>query len=215
VGDDYYEVTVEDAHDSTIVLRVTSLNSNAWPPLETASFAINLLVDLWVTLVNEWPLGGSTLSAADAKASALSPPWASVLARLRDLAHGEQIAATPDDIAALENALRRGDAPLYFRGAKIAGWGSDGSDRHHVVRAADPEAFAAAASPLVQSCVHDEHEHQETYERFQRIYDPDDRDDPDDWLAKLPRERITLELTDPALWGFVRTGMRFTSRAYF
>jgi hypothetical protein len=167
MGNDYYEVTVEDVRGSRVVLRVTSLDSNAAPPFETESFAMSLLVDLWQSLVNGWLLAGSGASVDEAKTLALSPPVATVMARLEALAHG-----VPPD----------------------------------------PDGFGAAAAPLVASVVHDEHEHQDTYELLQRYVDPEN---PIDFDGILPKVRITVGVTDATLLGFVRTGMRFHSRAYF
>ncbi len=206
MGSDYYEVAVEDVREARGVLRVTSLDSNASPPFETSSFAMNLLVDLWASLVNGWPVGG--LEPGDAaKALACSVPWVG----LEALSHGERIEVTAADIRALQQALDRNQL-LRYRGGDVAGWTSDEAGRQFVVRPPDPAGFADAVEPLVTSCIHDEHEHQETYEIFQSYVDPEN---PVDVSASLPRVRITLQVTDATLLAFVRRGMVFRSRAYF
>ncbi len=201
-----FSVEVERVDAAEVVFRVTTIHPDAGPPREQATFAMNLLLDLWGLLDRGFVslIEGCRLTPEQAQALARSPAYATRIEALRELALGRKLQCTAAEIRELERLMHAGEPPA-LRGHMVEGWGGQGG-QHHAFLPADPVAFAGAIAPLVLDFGVDEREHQGAYDEWP--YGAEDRD-------HLPRARVWLRLEDPTLLGFVRAGWRFESASYF
>lgn len=195
-----YHARVERVSADEVHLRVTTIHPDAGPPPSTATFPMNLLLDLWSHLDRGFQIDGCTLTADEARALARDPAHGPRAEALHHLTFGRRIPCSGADIAELTRQLEAGET-CRLREHTVVGWG-DAGDRSFAFVPGDHEAFAAAVRPLVADHGVDEPENQDAYREW-----------PDDWpsTARLPRGRVWLRLTDPALLGFVRAGWAFES----
>jgi hypothetical protein len=200
-----YSVLIEHVHADEVTFRVTTIHPDAGPPPETATFPMNLLIDLWSLLERGFvsQIEGCTWSAEQAQTLARDPLHAPRMAELRALAFGRNVPCSRADIDEVERQMNDGE-PTRLRGLDVLGWGSMG-DHHHVFVPGDPVEFQARIAPLVEDFVVYEHENTATYADW-----PDDNA-----MDRLPRARVHLELADPTLLAFVRPGWRFESASHY
>lgn len=197
-----YSVLVESVAGGEVVLRVTTVHPDAGPPPDTASFAVEILLDLWSLLDRGFGglVDGCPLERAEAQRLARDPAWAARCQQLRELGFGRQVECTPEEYAALEAAMMEG-GPMLFRGEPVGGLLGYGK-QSYVFIPGDPAVFATAVAPLIAAHGVDQHEFDESYEDW-----PDDPD-------RRPRARVWLRVHDPQWLGFVRPGWRWDSAAH-
>ncbi|MDC0719859.1 hypothetical protein [Nannocystis bainbridge] len=197
-----YSVRVEAVDGVEVVLRVTTVHPDAGPPPDTATFAVEVLVELW-SLLDRGLVGlieGCELDGAAAQQLARDPAWAPRCKRLRELGFGRQVECTAEEHAALAAVMQAGQSTL-FRGEPVGGLLGYG-EQSYVFIPADRVALAAAVAPLVAAHGVDEREFDAAYEDW-----PDEPE-------QLPRARVHLRVHDAGWLGFVRPGWSWDTGAH-
>lgn len=140
-----YRVRIVDARAGDVVMRVTAVHPDAGPPPRTATFALQLLVDLWLSMVD----GG----VESAQRLARREPWGSFFERLRAYVYGAEVFATTADVDALDAAASRQE-PLVWRAQSVLSWGQRNGQPFICVRERQ-DALPFVAERVVDSCVHE------------------------------------------------------------
>jgi hypothetical protein len=148
-------VQIAKVDGPNVTMDVTPIHPDAGTPPTDASFALTLLVDLWIKLEagwsSRWLTQAPALEPEEAKRIAALEPWGPVFGHLRDLRDGIEVAVSREEYEAtrVEGATWRGRRVVGRRSeAKLRSDGSSEHDRAAIGRQLEALAGSGEASAI-------------------------------------------------------------------